>query len=59
MMDDADVEALRAAGWDDDTICEATALVAFFNFSGRNGSRVGPADGYGPRSRVVSGRKGR
>ncbi|HEX9108653.1 MAG TPA: hypothetical protein VF832_15520 [Longimicrobiales bacterium] len=34
-MDDADVEALRSAGWDDRGIYEATALAAFFNFTGR------------------------
>ena len=32
---DADIEALRAAGWSEDAIYEATALIAFFNFSGR------------------------
>ncbi len=35
MIDDADVEALRQAGWDEQGIYEATALVSFFNFSGR------------------------
>lgn len=34
-VDDADVEALRRAGWDEKGIYEATALVSFFNFSGR------------------------
>jgi len=34
-IEDADVDALRSAGWDDDGIYEATALVSFFNFSGR------------------------
>jgi uncharacterized peroxidase-related enzyme len=32
---DADVEALRDAGWSEDAIYDATALIAFFNFSGR------------------------
>lgn len=32
---DDDVEALRAAGWDEDGIYEATALISLFNFSGR------------------------
>ena len=32
---DADVDALRRAGWDDRGIYEATALIGFFNFSGR------------------------
>jgi uncharacterized peroxidase-related enzyme len=35
MVEDADIEALRAAGWDDRGIWQATALVSFFNFSGR------------------------
>lgn len=35
LIEDADFEQLRAAGWDDDGIYDATALVAFFNFSGR------------------------
>jgi uncharacterized peroxidase-related enzyme len=32
---DADLEALRRAGWDDRGIYEATALIGFFNFAGR------------------------
>ena len=32
---DADIEALRDAGWSEDAIYDATALIAFFNFSGR------------------------
>ena len=35
MVEDADVEALRTAGWDERGIWQATALVSFFNFSGR------------------------
>jgi uncharacterized peroxidase-related enzyme len=35
MVEDADIEALRAGGWDERGIWEATALVSFFNFSGR------------------------
>jgi alkylhydroperoxidase family enzyme len=34
-IDDADIDALRRAGWDEDAIYEATALASFFNFSGR------------------------
>ncbi len=34
-MQAQDIEALRAAGWDADSIYEATLLVALFNFSGR------------------------
>jgi len=35
MVEDSDVEDLRAAGWDDRGIYEATTLISFFNFSGR------------------------
>ncbi len=34
-IEDADVAALRAAGWDEQAIYEATALIALFNMSGR------------------------
>lgn len=35
MLEDEDVQALRRAGWDEDGIYEATALISLFNFSGR------------------------
>ena len=35
MVENADVDALRAAGWDERAIYEATALVSLFNCSGR------------------------
>lgn len=35
MVEDSNVEALRAAGWDERGIYEATALISFFNFTGR------------------------
>ena len=35
MMEDSDIEDLRAAGWDERGIYEATALISFFNCSGR------------------------
>ncbi len=35
MVEDSDIENLRAAGWDERGIYEATALISFFNFSGR------------------------
>lgn len=34
-IDDADIDALRQAGWGEQGIYEATALASFFNFSGR------------------------
>lgn len=35
LLEDADFERLRAAGWGEDGIYEATALVGFFNMTGR------------------------
>ena len=35
LLEEADFDALRAVGWDERAIYEATALIAFFNFSGR------------------------
>jgi alkylhydroperoxidase family enzyme len=34
-VEDADFDALRADGWDEDGIYQATVLISFFNFSGR------------------------
>ena len=35
LIEDADIEALRSAGWSERGIWEATALTSFFNLSGR------------------------
>jgi alkylhydroperoxidase family enzyme len=35
VIENADVEALREAGWSEDGIYEATALISLFNYSGR------------------------
>ena len=35
MVEDSDIENLRAAGWDERGVYEATALISFFNFTGR------------------------
>lgn len=35
VIEDADIDALAAAGWDDAGIREMTRLIAFYNFSGR------------------------
>src|SRR3712207_3396232 len=44
-IEDADVAALRSAGWDERGIWEATTLTAFFNFSGRMEAAAGlPSD---------------
>ena len=34
-IEDSDIDGMRAAGWDDRAMYEATALIAFFNFTGR------------------------
>jgi alkylhydroperoxidase family enzyme len=34
-IEDADADAMREAGWSEDGVYQATALVSFFNFSGR------------------------
>jgi alkylhydroperoxidase family enzyme len=35
MVEDSDIDDLRAAGWDERGIYEATALISFFNMTGR------------------------
>ncbi len=35
MVEGPDIEDLRAAGWEEQGIYEATALISFFNYSGR------------------------
>ena len=35
LLQDEDVDAMSAAGWDERAIWEATALIALFNFTGR------------------------
>lgn len=35
MVEDSDIDRLRTAGWDERGIYEATALISFFNFTGR------------------------
>ncbi len=52
MVEDSDIEELRAAGWDEQGIYEATALIAFFNFSGR----LEAASGL-PMDRIPQGAK--
>jgi alkylhydroperoxidase family enzyme len=42
---DEDIDALRAAGWEENGIFEATALIAWYNFSGRMEAAAGlPGD---------------
>ena len=60
MMEDADVEALRATGWDDRAIYEATALISFFNCTGRMEAASGlPQDQIPLESRFREGRPDR
>jgi alkylhydroperoxidase family enzyme len=40
-IEDADVDALRSAGWDEDGIWQATALTSLFNFTGRMEAAAG------------------
>jgi alkylhydroperoxidase family enzyme len=40
-IEDADLDALRTAGWDERGIWQATALISFFNFSGRMEAAAG------------------
>ena len=35
MVEDSDIEELRSVGWDEQGIYEATALISFFNCTGR------------------------
>lgn len=47
---DEDIEALRAVGWDERGIYEATALISYFNFTGRMESASGLPPDLVPRS---------
>lgn len=58
MIDDGDIDALRESGWSEDAIYEASALISFFNFSGRMEAASGlppdevPADAHPPEARL-------
>ena len=46
MVEDADFDALRQAGWDERGIYQASAMISFLNFSGRLEAASGlPMDG--------------
>jgi hypothetical protein len=51
-VEDSDIEELRSAGWDEQGIYEATALISFFNFTGR----MEAASGL-PMDRIPQGAK--
>ncbi len=56
MIEDSDVEDLRAAGWDERGIYEATALISFFNYSGRMEAASGlPMDEIPAEARFAEG----
>src|SRR5919112_5770689 len=52
MVEDSDIEELRAAGWGEQGIYEATALISLFNYSGR----MEAASGL-PMDRIPQGAK--
>ncbi len=52
MVEDSDVEELRSAGWEEQAIYEATALISFFNYTGR----MEAASGL-PMDRIPQGAK--
>ena len=56
LVQDEDVQLLRAAGWDQQAIWEATALVALFNLTGRMEAAAGlPMDAVPPGSSFREG----
>lgn len=63
MIDDADIESLRSSGWSEQGIYEATALISFFNFSGRMEAASGlppdevPAAARPPEARAEAPRE--
>ncbi|MBA2442529.1 MAG: hypothetical protein H0V53_09010 [Rubrobacter sp.] len=57
MMEEADFEALREAGWEEKGIYEATALVSLFNYSGRMEAASGlPMDEVPKEARFAEGK---
>jgi len=57
LIDDEDIAALKAAGWDDRGIWQATAQISFFNFTGRMEAASGlPPDEVPALSRLQEAR---
>jgi alkylhydroperoxidase family enzyme len=60
-IDDEHIDALRAAGWSEGAIYEASALISFFNFTGRMEAAAGlppdevPASARLPEARTATG----
>ena len=54
-----DIERLRTAGWSERSVWEITALVSFFNFSGRLEAASGlPPDQIPEGARFAEGQRG-
>ncbi len=54
-----DVAELKASGWSEKTIWEATALISFFNFSGRLEASSGlPPDEIPERAKLAEAKEG-
>ena len=59
MVTDEDLVALRASGWDEAALWEITALVSFFNFSGRMEAASGlPPDQIPEEATLAEARSG-
>ena len=59
LIEDADIESLLSAGWDQRAIWEATALISFFNMTGEDGGGIRHAGGQTPRGvRIPRGGRG-
>lgn len=57
LVEDGDINDLRSAGWGERGIWEATALISFFNFSGRMEAAAGmPPDEVPANSRLKEAR---
>ena len=57
LLSDSDFDSLRRAGWNDQAIYDATALIAFFNFSGRLEAASGlPQDQIPASARMAEAR---
>ena len=56
LLEARDFAALREAGWDERGIYEATALISFFNFTGRMEAASGlPQDEIPGHARLAEG----
>lgn len=59
MVSEEDLAALKDSGWTDEAIWEITALVSFFNFTGRMEAASGlPPDEIPEGARLAEARDG-